>query len=125
MMSAELTRRLGPYTGRLGWDASQLAHHQRERLRLLLTHAAGHSPFHARRLRWVDPSRLELADLARLPVMTKAEMMAQFDDVVTDRRAAEHHPPVGRDECRSAHPGGPRRYRTGILGAGDRLVRIH
>ena len=39
MMSAELTLRLGPYTERLGWDASQLAHHQRERLRLLLAHA--------------------------------------------------------------------------------------
>ena len=90
MMSAELTRRLGPYTERLGWDASQLAHHQRERLRLLLAHAAGRSPFHARRLRWVDPSRFELADLARLPVMTKAEMMAQFDAVVTDRRLSKH-----------------------------------
>ena len=90
MMSAELTRRLGPYTGRLGWDASQLAHHQRERLRLLLTHAAGHSPFHARRLRGVDPSQFELADLARLPVMTKAEMMAQFDAVVTDPRLSKH-----------------------------------
>jgi phenylacetate-coenzyme A ligase PaaK-like adenylate-forming protein len=89
-MSAELTRRLGPYTERLGWDASQLAHHQRERLQLLLAHAAGHSPFHARRLRGVDPSRFELPDLARLPVMTKAEMMAQFDAVVTDRRLSKH-----------------------------------
>ena len=42
-MSAELTRRLGPYADRLGWDASQLARHQRERLRLLLAHAAEHS----------------------------------------------------------------------------------
>ena len=89
-MSAELTRRLGPYTERLGWDACQLAHHQRERLRLLLAHAAGHSPFHARRLRWVDPSRFELADLALLPVMTKAEMMTEFDAVVTDRRLNKH-----------------------------------
>jgi phenylacetate-coenzyme A ligase PaaK-like adenylate-forming protein len=90
MMSAELTRRLGPYTERLGWDAGQLAHHQRERLRLLLAHAAGHSPFHARRLRGVDPSQFELTDLARLPVMTKAEMMAQFDAVVTDRQLSKH-----------------------------------
>ena len=90
MMSAELTGRLGPYTERLGWDASQLAHHQRERLRLLLAHAAGHSPFHARRLRGLDPSRFELADLPRLPVMTKAEMMAQFDAVATDRRLSKH-----------------------------------
>jgi phenylacetate-CoA ligase len=90
VMSAELTRRLCPYTERLGWDASQLEHHQRERLRLLLAHAAGHSPFHARRLRGVDPGRFELADLARLPVMTKAEMMAEFDAVVTDPRLSKH-----------------------------------
>ena len=84
--SAELGRRLGPYAGRLGWDAATLAAYQRERLRELLGHAAEHSPFHARRLRGIDPGRFELGDLARLPVMTKAQMMAEFDEVVTDRR---------------------------------------
>jgi phenylacetate-coenzyme A ligase PaaK-like adenylate-forming protein len=94
-VSAELGRRLGPYDARLGWDAGQLAAHQRERLRELLGHAAEHSPFHARRLRGLDLSRFEVGDLARLPVMTKAQMMADFDDVVTDcrlsRRLVEQH----------------------------------
>jgi phenylacetate-CoA ligase len=94
-MSAELTWRLGQYTQRVGWDADQLAAHQRERLRVLLAHAAEHSPFHARRLRGLDLSRFEVGDLARLPVMTKAQMMADFDDVVTgrrlSRRLAEQH----------------------------------
>ena len=84
--SAELTWRLAQHTGRLGWDAGQLAAHQRERLRMLLAYAAEYSPFHARRLRGLDLSRLEAGDLARLPVMTKAQMMAGFDDVLTDRR---------------------------------------
>ena len=44
LMSAELTGRLGPYTERLGWDASQLAHHQRDRLRLLLAPSAAPAP---------------------------------------------------------------------------------
>ena len=88
--SAELTRRLGQYTQRLGWDAGQLAAHQRDRLRALLGHAAEHSPFHARRLRGLDPGRLEAGDLARLPVMTKSQMMASFDNVVTDRRLSRH-----------------------------------
>ena len=87
--SAELTWRLGQYTQRLGWDA-ELAAHQRDRLRALLGHAAEHSPFHARRLRGLDPGRLEPGDLARLPVMTKNQMMASFDDVVTDRRLSRH-----------------------------------
>jgi phenylacetate-CoA ligase len=94
-VSAELTWRLAQHTWRLGWDAAELAAHQRERLRVLLAYAAEYSPFHARRLRGLDLSRFEFGDLARLPVMTKTEMMAEFDDVVTDRRLsrrlAEQH----------------------------------
>ena len=71
---------------RLGWDAGRLAACQRDRLRALLARAIAGSPFHARRLRGVDPDRFELADLARLPVMTKADMMENFDAVTTDRR---------------------------------------
>lgn len=71
---------------RLGWSAGQLAAFQRDRLRALLTRAIERSPFHASRLRGIDPSRFELADLARLPVMTKAQMMADFDRATTDRR---------------------------------------
>jgi hypothetical protein len=80
---AELTWRLSLHTWRLSWDAGQLAAHQRERLRMLLAYAAEYSPFHARRLRGLDLSRFEVGDLAGLPVMTKSQMMAEFDDVVT------------------------------------------
>jgi phenylacetate-coenzyme A ligase PaaK-like adenylate-forming protein len=71
---------------RLRWSRPRIAAFQRERLRALLRHARQHSPFHAQRLSGIDPERFELADLAQLPVMTKTEMMARFDDVVTDRR---------------------------------------
>ena len=84
--ASSLTRHLGQHVPRLGWDAGRLADFQRERLRVLLGHAAGHSPFHARRLRGFDTSRFELADLTRLPTMTKDQMMAGFDEIVTDRR---------------------------------------
>ncbi len=94
-VSAELTWRLAQHTSRLDWDAAELAAHQRQRLRVLLAYAAEYSPFHARRLRGLDLSRFEPGDLARLPVMTKSQMMAEFDDVVTDRRLsrrlAEQH----------------------------------
>jgi len=75
-----------PHIAQLGWDAGRLAAYQRDRLRALLARAIARSPFHAARLRGVDPDRFELADLARLPVMTKAEMMADFDAIPTDRR---------------------------------------
>jgi phenylacetate-CoA ligase len=84
--SALFAERLEEHVPRLRWDATRIAEHQRERLQALLAHAIERSPFHARRLNGVDPDRFELSDLARLPVMTKAEMMEGFDDLLTDRR---------------------------------------
>src|SRR6516165_11631997 len=84
--TAGLAARLPEHVGRLGWDRARLAAHQRDRLRELLAHAAANSRFHARRLAGMDVDRFEVADLPRLPVMTKAEMMSQFALVVTDRR---------------------------------------
>ncbi len=78
--------RLPEHIRRLPWDAEQLAAHQRERLRVLLACAIERSPFHARRLGGIDPGRFELADLARLPVMSKEQMMAGWDELATDRR---------------------------------------
>jgi phenylacetate-coenzyme A ligase PaaK-like adenylate-forming protein len=85
-VSGAIGSRMPEHIGRLGWDAGRLAVHQRDRLRALLARAIAGSPFHAGRLRGVDPDRFELADLARLPVMTKADMMENFDAATTDRR---------------------------------------
>jgi hypothetical protein len=81
-----LAARLPEHIGRLGWDAPRLADHQREQLRALLACALEWSPFHARRLAGIDPDRFETGQLAELPVMTKQQMMASFDDLLTDRR---------------------------------------
>jgi phenylacetate-CoA ligase len=101
---AELERRLPEHLARLDWSDQQLAAHQLIALRRLLSHALEHSPFHARRLRDVDPHAVELTDLASLPTMTKADMMANFDDVVTDRRLTraevEEHLAASRAEPR-------------------------
>ena len=82
----ELAVRLPEHLGRLGWDRARIEAHQRDRLRALLAHAAANSPFHTRRLGGIDVDAFEPGDLPRLPVMTKAELMSQFDDVITDRR---------------------------------------
>jgi phenylacetate-coenzyme A ligase PaaK-like adenylate-forming protein len=83
---AALSACIGDHLGRLDWDRPRIEAMQRDRLRALLAIAIERSPFHARRLSGVDPDTFELDDLGRLPVMTKAEMMAAFDDVTTDRR---------------------------------------
>jgi phenylacetate-CoA ligase len=80
-----LAARLPEHIGRLGWDARQLAGHQRGQLRALLACALERSPFHARRLAGIDPGRFEPGQLAGLPVMTKQQMMASFDELLTDR----------------------------------------
>ncbi len=69
---------------RLGPDA--LAELQTRRLRDVLRTAVERSPFYRSRLAGVDPGSFTLADLGSLPVMTKAEMMDAYDDVVTDPR---------------------------------------
>jgi len=83
---AALAGHLENHRGRPRWDAGRLAAHQRERLRALLARAASESPFHARRLGGIEPARFELTDLARLPVMSKQQMMDGFDELATDRR---------------------------------------
>jgi phenylacetate-CoA ligase len=85
---ALLRRRLPEHYQRITWTPRQLRAHQTAALRDLLRAALRHSPFHAARLaRHVgDVDRFEPEDLVRLPVMTKAQMMRCYDDVVTDRR---------------------------------------
>lgn len=85
-VQASLFAGLPRHVERLRWNAAQIRRFQRDRLRALLAHAIARSPFYARRLSGVDPARFELDQLPGLPVMTKADMMAEFGDVVTDRR---------------------------------------
>lgn len=94
-VGSALAARVAAHVPRLAWTADELRQHQRDRLRALLAKASTSSPFHAPRLRGVDVDRFELGDLGTLPTMTKAHLMAAFDDVLTDRRlsltAVEEH----------------------------------
>lgn len=58
-----------------------IARMQHRRLRRLVEHAIDHSPFFRRKYRAIDVDRLHLADL---PPLTKGELMAHFDETVTD-----------------------------------------
>ncbi|SDD16991.1 phenylacetate--CoA ligase family protein [Rhodococcus tukisamuensis] len=78
---------------RLDWSREQIERYREQRLRALLGYARERSPFHARRLRGLDPSSATVADLARLPVMTKQDAQDEWDAIVTvpdlDLRDAE------------------------------------
>jgi phenylacetate-CoA ligase len=84
---------LDDHVGRLDWTREQIEHHQTERLRSLLAYARERSPFHARRLGGIDASTATAADLASVPMMTKAEAQDEWDAIATvpdlDRARAE------------------------------------
>jgi phenylacetate-CoA ligase len=62
-------------------DAAGLAARRSRRLANLLARAARESPLHAQHLRGKDAARMRLQDL---PVFSKRELMARFDEWVTD-----------------------------------------
>lgn len=68
---------------RLRWDADRLAAERQQRLRELLVWSAERSPFWRDRLAGLELSTFTEADLPSLPILTKAEMMEEFDRLVT------------------------------------------
>jgi phenylacetate-CoA ligase len=70
----------------LSWPAGRLAEHRTVRLRELVRIATERSPWYRKRLSGVDVDRLDERSLTELPVLTKAELMEHFDDIVTDSR---------------------------------------
>ena len=68
---------------RLRWNAAQLAAEREQRLRELLRWAADHSPFWQSRLAGHDLATFSESELPSLPILTRTEMMAEFDRLVT------------------------------------------
>jgi len=68
---------------RLRWDAGRLAAERERRLRELLVYAADRSPFWRERLAGRDLTSFTESDLPSLPILTRAEMMEEFDRLVT------------------------------------------
>jgi phenylacetate-coenzyme A ligase PaaK-like adenylate-forming protein len=71
---------------RLRWSTEQISEHRDTALRKLVAYARDASPWHAGRLASVDVDSLTADDLSSIPTMTKDDVMANFDDVVTERR---------------------------------------
>ncbi|MGY1704190.1 phenylacetate--CoA ligase family protein [Geodermatophilus sp. SYSU D00697] len=70
----------------LEWPPDRLAEHRRDALRRLVRVARDLSPWHRKRLAGVDPDEVTEETLGELPVMTKDDLMAHFDEIVTDDR---------------------------------------
>lgn len=93
---AELYARLPQYIERLTWPQEKLKQERERLLRELVRTAKEKSAWHRKRLQAVDPDTLREEDLPRtIPVMTKADLMENWDELVTDERLsldlAERH----------------------------------
>ena len=85
-LSTEVLASLPEHVQRLAWSCEKIQAAQQEGLRRLLSHAVEHSSFHRRRLAGIEVNGIDLDELSRVPIMTKADMMPALDDVFTDRR---------------------------------------
>jgi len=83
---AELATILPGQVQRLDWSTEQLNTEREDRLRRLVAVAKTKSRWHSERLRTVELESITARDLSELPVMTKDDLMAHFDEIVTDRR---------------------------------------
>ncbi len=70
----------------LKWPVERIREERQQRLRSLIHVAKEKSPWHNERLKGVDADSITEADLGKLPVMTKADLMANFDQIITDKR---------------------------------------
>lgn len=86
---------LPEHMSQLDWPRERIKEAQTARLRSLLATAQERSAWHRERLHGVDAAQFSAGDLSSLPVMTKQDLMSNWDAIVTDPRArladAEQH----------------------------------
>ena len=86
IMSRAVERLLPEYVSRIDWSLARLQEERTAALRALLTTAVERSSWHRRRLEGLDIASLSDRGIVDLPVMTKTDLMDNFDAIVTDPR---------------------------------------
>lgn len=84
--AARFEQLLPEYVARIEWSWDRVREERLRALRELLAVAVARSPWHRKRLAGLDVSAVTDADVAALPVMTKQDLMTNFDAIVTDTR---------------------------------------
>ena len=114
---AAVSRRLPAHVARLAWSADQISRERQRALRETLAFAKAKSPWHSRRLESIEPQSFTEADLQRLPVMTKTDVMANWDEIVTDRRAHS----AGAQSALGKRPATQSVFRPALINLADRI----
>lgn len=79
-----LLPQIGEHFERVAWSAERLRKERTARLRELVGLALERSPWHRARLAGIDAGMLDEDSLGELPVMTKDDLMSNFNAIVTD-----------------------------------------
>ncbi len=81
----QFTSQLPSFVARCTWPVAKLRAERQSCLRALLRTAKTYSPWHAKRLARIDPDTFTEDQLTTLPTMTKSDLMANFDEIITNR----------------------------------------
>lgn len=83
---AQASARMTEHVERLTWPVERLRLHRQRELRRLVQFARERSPWHGRRLAHLDTEQLGEETMSLIPIMTKDDLMANFDEILTDGR---------------------------------------
>ncbi len=81
-----ISKRMPEHLERLKWTKEELAASRQADLQKILAFAVKNSDWHRKRLQDVDIDNVTEADLTSLPIMTKSDVMSNWDDIITDKR---------------------------------------
>lgn len=104
--AADVERLLPEYQERIAWSADELGGRRTAALRAVLRSAIARSAWHRSRLSGVDVESISWAQIGELPVMTKSDLMGNFDRIVSDRR-------LSRERCEEHLERSPGEYLFG------------
>jgi phenylacetate-CoA ligase len=82
----EMRQKIPEYMQRIHWPREKIREERKLKLRSIIRVAKERSPWHQERLKNIDPDSINEDELTKLPVMTKADLMRNFDQIVTDNR---------------------------------------
>jgi len=81
-----IAKRLPKHLERLSWSADRLKSQRHAGLQKILAFAVENSRWHRERLAGIDITQISELDLTSLPIMTKSDVMSNWDAIVTDKR---------------------------------------
>jgi phenylacetate-CoA ligase len=95
------------------WSAEKLAAAQLQQLKKLITYAVSHSPFYRQHLAGIDVANLDLESLCDLPVLTRAQLQGNNEEIDCDLLPEAHG--VATESMTSGSTGCPVKFRTTAL----------